>query len=120
MLSIGGIRLRLGIGIGVLGEHAGVKEAVAEVAMRLVVGDGPLLLGQAAGRSFVLALAHCDGGDGGGDGLEGGGTGGVQVVVAEARHGGQLVKINVVGISSGQSPMLSLALTPWSVHLGSR
>jgi hypothetical protein len=54
------IRLRCGIVSRVSIEYFAVEETVAEVLMRLVVGDSSFLSDLAVGWRLVLALSHCD------------------------------------------------------------
>jgi hypothetical protein len=51
------IRLRFGVVLGVAGEPLALEQALIEVLVRFIVGDGSLLR-LAIGRPLVLALWH--------------------------------------------------------------
>jgi hypothetical protein len=50
--------LRLCIVFRVAGEHLAIEQAAAEIPVRLVVGNGSLLLHLAIGSRLILALRH--------------------------------------------------------------
>jgi hypothetical protein len=55
---VGCIRLRRCVVVCIAGEHLAIEQAAAEILVRLVVGDGSLLLHLAIGRRLVFALRH--------------------------------------------------------------